>query len=48
MLCMMRIHSLLGTENLPENITDLLDEDLMWKLGAGENRVATYLDPSRR
>ena len=33
------IEDLLGTNNLSPNIRNLLNDDLKWKLGAGQNRV---------
>lgn len=33
------IKNLLGFNTLPENVRDLLNPDLLWKLGAGENRT---------
>ncbi len=33
------IQDLLGTNKLSENVRNLLDQNLLWKLGAGESRV---------
>lgn len=33
------IESLLGWQLLPQNVKDLMNEELLWKLGMGENRM---------